>query len=89
MFLPGRIKLGLSEQAYLFQMDALYKKSMNGRRVEHHVCRKEFVTGSLVGHLTIQQGVYHAYGRMMRSRKTAPRCPPSLQCDSPPLPGNG
>ena len=81
--------MGLSEQAYLFKIDVLYKKSMNGRRMEHHVCRKEFVTFFLVSHLTIQQGVYHAYARMMRSRKTAPWCLQSLQCDSPPLPGNG
>ena len=45
VFLPGRIRTGLSEDAYLSRIDALYRESRKGRRVECHVCRKEFSRG--------------------------------------------
>ena len=45
VFLPGRIRTGLSEDAYLSRMNALHRESKKGRRVECHVCRKEFARG--------------------------------------------
>ena len=56
----GRIRRGLSEDAYLSRMDALHRESRKGRRVECHFCRKEFAQGSLAVHLARQHGIYHA-----------------------------
>ena len=61
VFLPGRIRTGLSENAYLSRMDTLYRESKKGRRVECHLCRKEFAAGSLASHLASQHGIYHAH----------------------------
>merc|ERR1711966_467005 len=61
VFLPGRIRTGLSEDAYLSRMDALHRESRKGKRVECHICRKDFAQGSLAGHLARQHRVYHAH----------------------------
>ena len=61
VFLPGRIRTGLSEDAYLARMDALHRESRKRRRVECHVCRRELAHGSLAGHLARQHGIYHAH----------------------------
>ena len=60
VFLPGRIRTGLSKDAYLSRMDALHRESRNERRGECHVCQKEFARGSLASHLASQHGIYHA-----------------------------
>ena len=61
VFLPGRIRTGLSENAYLSRMDTLHRESKKGGRLECHVCRKEFAAGSLASHLASQHGIYHAH----------------------------
>ena len=45
VFVPGRIRTGLSKDAYLSRMDALHQEFRKERRVECHVCRKKFVWG--------------------------------------------
>ena len=51
----------MGQDAYLFRMNALHREFKKGRRVECHVCRKDFAQGSLAGHLARQHGVYHAH----------------------------
>ena len=50
-----------TEDAYLSRMDALHGESRKGRRMECHVCRKDFAQGSLDGHLARQHGIYHEH----------------------------
>ena len=59
--LSGRIRTCLSEDAYLFRMDALHRESKVNRKVEYHVCRKPFMTRSLESHLVTQQGLYYSH----------------------------
>ena len=61
VFLPGRIRTGLSEDTYLSRMDALRRESRKERRVECYVCWKEFAQGLLASHLASQHGIYHAH----------------------------
>ena len=61
VFLPGRIKTGLSEDAYLSRMDALHRESRKERRMKYNVYWKEFARGSLASHLASQYGIYHAH----------------------------
>ena len=72
--LPGRIRTCLSEDAYLSRMDALQRKARNSKKVECHVCRKEFVVGALESHVATQHGLY--YSQLVEERDKTGVCLP-------------
>ena len=74
IFLPGRIRTGLSEDAYLARMDALHRESRKGRRAECHVCRKVFARGSLASHLATQHGIYHVHSMATEEEDAEEAC---------------
>ena len=49
--LPGWIRTGLREDAYLSRMDAFHRESRKERRVECHICRREFAQESQASYL--------------------------------------
>ena len=59
VFLPGRIRTCLSEDAYLSRLDALYRANRKGGKMECHVCRGKFRKESLASHLDSHHGIYH------------------------------
>ena len=61
MLFPGRLRTCLSEDAYLFRLDALHRADRNGGKVECHVCWRRFWKGSLASHLASQHGMYHSH----------------------------
>ena len=50
----------LCKHVYFSRVDALYRESWKGKRVEY-VCWKKFAPGSLVSHLASQHNIYHAH----------------------------
>ena len=61
VFLPGRIRTCLSEDAYLSRLDTLHRESRKAGKVECHICRKKFGKQCLASHLATQHGVFHSH----------------------------
>ena len=61
VFLPGRIRTCLTEDAYLSRLDALHRAARKGGTVSCHVCGLALRKGSLASHLATQHGVYHSH----------------------------
>ena len=57
VFLPGKVCTCLSEDAYLFRLDALHRAERKGGKVDCHVCRRKVRKGSLASHLASQRGI--------------------------------
>ena len=51
LFLPGRIRQGLLDEAYLARMDMEAQATAAARRVRCELCQVELATGSLASHL--------------------------------------
>merc|ERR1711966_193049 len=60
-FLPGRIRQGLSDEAYLALMDLEARAAAAARKVRCELCQVELATSSLVSHLESQHDVRHCY----------------------------
>jgi hypothetical protein len=60
-FLPGRIRRGLSDEAYLVRMDPEARAAAAARKVRCELCQVELATGSLASHLETQHDVRHCY----------------------------
>ena len=61
MFVPGRVRTPLSEDAYQARMLDLHCGERKGRRVHCHICSKELAVGSLAGHLASQHDTYQCF----------------------------
>ena len=61
MFLPGRIRQGLSDEAYLTLMDPAARATAAARKVRCELCQVELATSSLASHLESQHDVRHCY----------------------------
>ena len=60
-FLPGRIRQGLSDEAYLALMDPEARAAAAARKVRCELCQVELATSSLASHLESQHDVRHCY----------------------------
>ena len=61
IFLPGKIRTCLTEDAYLSRLDALHRESRGAGRLECHVCRASLRKSSLAAHLATQHGIFHSH----------------------------
>ena len=83
MFVPGRIRTPLTEEAYQARMSDFHREDRKGRRVSCHVCQEEMAVGLLKSHLATQHAVLLGAGRgPSRARKRD-------DLDGPFLPGRG
>ena len=60
-FLPGTIRICLSEDSCHAQMDDHFRKSHQGRRVNCDLCDQEVAVGLLWSHLELQHDVYRLF----------------------------
>ena len=62
IFLPGKIRNCLSEQAYTQRMEGLgSSRRPTSRRTTCHKCGRELAVGSLPKHLSTQHDIHHQY----------------------------
>ena len=60
-FLPGRIRIGLSDKTYRTWMDPAVREAAKARKVRCELCQVELAAGSLASHLQSQHDVRYCY----------------------------
>ena len=63
IFLPGRVRTCLSEEAYCSKMDPSLRGSNKGQQVKCKLCQKEVAASYLATHLEVPHNVRHTYIR--------------------------